>query len=144
MAVAVYKELAEREKESLQRSQAVIDWATTPACLSAKLASYFGDNGVEECGHCTFCLTGKAVDYTPAPKAPIDTARLKAVRKAIPDGEDVDALLLARLAWGISGPRLTSLKLGKHDVFGSMDDCDFEVSTTPFGLLTSLSTTPKC
>ena len=34
---------------------------------------------------------------------------------------------LARVAFGISSPRVTSEKLSKNAVHGSMDKCDFEV-----------------
>ena len=45
----------------------------------------------------------------------------------VPDRNDPG--LLARIAFGISSPRVTVLKLSKDLVFGSMDDHEFMVST---------------
>ena len=39
-----------------------------------------------------------------------------------------DARLLARVAFGITSPRVTAMKLSKNPVFGSMATSDFMVS----------------
>lgn len=81
------------------------------------------------CGHCNFCLTNAKVEFLQGKdlerKGRIDEGRIKKILAATKVRDD--ARFLARVAFGISSPRVTVEKLGKLDVFGSMDDCDFEV-----------------
>jgi hypothetical protein len=51
------------------------------------------------------------------------------VLDAVPDRDD--ARYLARIAFGISSPRVTRAKLGKDPVFGSMEEYDFGVRIRP-------------
>ena len=81
------------------------------------------------CGHCNFCITGTRVEFpqetTENSRARIDEKKIKAILAATNVRDD--ARFLARVAFGISSPRVTKEKLGKHEVFGSMTDCNFEV-----------------
>jgi len=45
------------------------------------------------------------------------------ILNTIPDRDD--PRLLARIAFGISSPRVTKLKMGRSPMFGSMEDHDF-------------------
>ena len=58
-------------------------------------------------------------------KEHVDEAKIKAILSATKVRDD--ARFLARVAFGISSPRVTSEKLSKNAVYGSMDKCDFEV-----------------
>lgn len=95
--------------------------------LAQSLASYFGDeDAVPEgmCGRCTFCKTGQGVEFDPAAEAKPDPAKLQAILRAVPDRDD--PRLLARMAFGITSPRLTANKWStSHPLFGSMVDADF-------------------
>jgi hypothetical protein len=98
------------------------------AGLAQTLAAYFGDaTAVPEgiCGSCTFCLTGAGTTFDPKFNTAVDEAKVQAILTACLDRDD--PRLLARLAFGISSPRLTMNKLGKHPVFGSMVETDFNV-----------------
>lgn len=126
----IYAQMEAREKEDMARVEAVIDLITSNKCLSRELAGHFGDDSSvpkDGCGHCQTCLGKSKIYYhgTRDCKGRVDAKRTKAILSncSIRD----DARFLARLAFGISSPRITSEKLGKHPVFGSMDDCDFEV-----------------
>ena len=120
----------------MARVQEVISMVTANDCIARKLARHFGDSlpSVYEksgCRHCNFCVIGKAVEYmidTKLTKQPIDEARIKAILRATSVRDD--ARFLARLAFGLSSPRVTTEKLGKHQVFGLMKECDFEVCST--------------
>ncbi|KAL8767588.1 MAG: hypothetical protein Q9209_005960 [Squamulea sp. 1 TL-2023] len=129
---AIYKQIEERERSDMERVQQVIRFVTTNGCLTRKLASHFSDQDSipsKGCGTCTFCTTRKRVEYLPTGaqqrKGRIDESKIKAILSAT-DIRD-DARFLARIAFGVSSPRVTAEKLGKHAVFGSMTDCDFEV-----------------
>ena len=127
---SIYAQIEEREKSDMQRVQRVID-LVTGSCLSRELARHFGDEDTvpeKGCGHCNFCITHTRVEFLQATdkrKGHIDEKRIKAILAATNVRDD--ARFLARVAFGISSPRVTREKLGKHEVFGSMDDCDFEV-----------------
>jgi hypothetical protein len=82
-----------------------------------------------ECGHCTWCETHTQVVLSKTPPSRPDPVRIAAVLEACGAGDD--PRFLARIAFGISSPRVTVMKLGKHQVFGSMDECDFMVSRYP-------------
>lgn len=133
---SIYAQIEAREKSDMQRVRRVIDLVTTDGCLSRALADHFADGAtVPEggCGHCNFCLTKTRVDFVRgdqlARKGRVDEGRVAAVLAATSVRDD--ARFLARVAFGISSPRVTTEKLGRHAVFGSMDDCDFEVWTFP-------------
>lgn len=129
---SIYAQIEEREKSDMERVQQVIRFVTTNGCLSRELAKHFSDelsipnNG---CGTCSFCLTRKPVEYSPSErqqrKGRIDEAKIKAILSATKSRDD--ARFLARVAFGVSSPRVTAEKLGKLSVFSSMADCDFEV-----------------
>jgi RecQ zinc-binding len=126
----IYQRTEEKEKEDMERIQAVIDFVTTSGCLSRELARHFGDEAsVSEggCGNCQFCLAGTAIHFSRggSRKGRIDDAKVKAILVATPVRDD--PRFLARVGFGISSPRVTMEKLGRHSVFGSLADCDFEV-----------------
>ncbi len=126
----IYAQIVAREKEDMARVEAVIDLITSNKCLSRELASHFGDDSSvpeDGCGHCQTCLGKSKIHYhgTRDCKGRVDAKRTKAILSACSVRDD--ARFLARIAFGISSPRVTSERLGKHPVFGSMDDCDFEV-----------------
>jgi superfamily II DNA helicase RecQ len=118
-----------REKEDMERVQAVIDFVTFDGCLARELARHFGDESSipdEGCGNCEYCITRQAVKFVKggATKAKIDQKKIDAVLAATKVRDDTR--FLARVAFGISSPRVTKEKLGRHEVFGSMKDCEFE------------------
>ena len=126
----IYAQMEAREKEDMARVDAVIDFVTSNKCLSREMASHFGDEkSVPEngCGHCQKCLGKPRIHFRGVRdcKGRVDAKKTQAILSATSVRDD--ARFLARVAFGISSPRVTSEKLGKHPVFGSMNDCDFEV-----------------
>lgn len=125
-----YAQMEQREADDLRRSKQVVELITSAGCFAVALAAHFGDE-VEhgKCGRCQFCLTGKKVvmgELAKPAKADVDQAKVKAVLKACACRDD--PRLLARIAFGISSPRVSAEKCGaRNPIFGSMDDCDFEV-----------------
>ena len=122
----LYRELELREQQDLERMNQVTDLVTGEACFSKALAHYFGDSlpeGLQKCGHCTWCETGNPVEKTVPPKRAWDSKAFYAVLEACPERDD--PRYLARVAFGISSPRVTQTKLGKSPVFGSMEDHNF-------------------
>ena len=132
MITAIYAQIEAREKSDMDRVRAVIDLITANSCTSRGLAKHFGDEAStkpEGCGHCGFCLTGSSAMLIQEDKQqrnhPIDEEKIKRILSATKVRDDTR--FLARVAFGISGPRVTAEKLAKDPVFGCMDGCNFEV-----------------
>jgi hypothetical protein len=128
----IYEVMEKREQEALDRTDQMLKLITGNSCFSRALAQHFGDNlpgGMTECGHCTFCLTKTPVVQQLPPPVKFNFPAFKAVLSQIPDRDD--ARLLARVAFGITSPRVTKLKLSKHPIFGSMADHSFMVCPQP-------------
>lgn len=131
----LYEHIKARESDDMVRVQQVIDLITASSCISRGLALHFGDEEcVPEagCGHCSYCESKTSVpfsrDKTQKRTGRIDYTKFQAILAATSIHDD--PRFLARVAFGIGSPRVTAEKLGKHAVFGSMEDCDFEVSET--------------
>lgn len=131
---AIYDQIEARERSDMDRVRNVIGLVTSKSCLNRELARHFGDQDsipTEGCSHCNFCLTKKPIEFLQSDrqqrKGRIDEGKINAILSATKVRDD--ARFLARVAFGISSPRVTAEKLGKHAVFGSMDDCNFEVRT---------------
>lgn len=143
----LYEDMEGREQQELNRMDQVMGLITGEACFARSLAEHFGDSlpgNAQECGHCkfqcyppteagftdlgfsgTYCETHTAVKQLVPPPRPWDAAAWNEVLAACPDRDD--PRYLARVAFGIGSPRVTAAKLGKHAVFGSMEDHDFKV-----------------
>ncbi|KAL1748478.1 P-loop containing nucleoside triphosphate hydrolase protein [Schizophyllum fasciatum] len=123
----LYARLLKKEEDDIAKIHQVLAFAKDDDCLAHNVAQYFGDPDAVPggmCGKCTFCVTGSGLDFAPAPAAPIDPAQVKAVLAACPERDD--PRLLARMAFGITSPRLTALKCSTaHPLFGSMCTADF-------------------
>lgn len=129
---AAYAQMEERELDDLKRSKQVIELITSGTCFAVALASHFGDAVAHgKCGKCQFCNTGRKVvmgKTEKSVKVPIDEKKFRAVLEACTSRDD--PRLLARIAFGISSPRVLAEKCGaKNPVFASMANCDFDVGS---------------
>jgi hypothetical protein len=125
---SIYEALEKREQEALERTNQMLRLITDKACFSRALAQHFGDDlpdGNTECGYCTWCMTKVAVVQQVPPPVKFNFPAFKAVLSQVPDRDD--PRFLARIAFGITSPRGTAMKLSKHPVFGSMADHSFAV-----------------
>lgn len=129
IADQMFARLSQREQDEVGRMERVFDWAADSQCLAKGLALYFGDtesfpnDGV--CGKCTVCKSGgkPATTYKYVPPPFNEDAFSKIL--AFADVHD-DARFLARVAFGITSPRITTLKLSSSPVFGTMSDHRWE------------------
>jgi hypothetical protein len=127
IADRLYSEMVERECQAIQRTKEVVGLVTGKKCFSRALAAYFDDDAKrlpEECGHCTWCETHQQVLLPNTKPEKPDPALMDKISKICPRD---DPLFLARVAFGITSPRVTQLKLKTNPVFGSMPVCDFKV-----------------
>ncbi|OCH96064.1 ATP-dependent DNA helicase [Obba rivulosa] len=134
LADKIYQRMLAREEEAVQKLRQVIDFATGDDCLAHALATYFGNpDAVPEgmCGQCQFCATGSGVDFNTEVSAVADSGRIQHILQACPERDD--PRLLARMAFGITSPRLTAGKWStSHPLFGSMVDVDFNALVAAF------------
>ncbi|KAG8919870.1 hypothetical protein FRC00_010810, partial [Tulasnella sp. 408] len=123
IADQMFEKMVAREKEEVERLEKVFAWASTATCLPKALAEYFGDIDSfpleTTCGHCTACQSGgePAIQYSHTPP-PFNEIMFQQVLAAIRVRDD--PRFLARVAYGITSPRITAERLSKHPVFGSM------------------------
>jgi hypothetical protein len=136
--------MLKREDEGIEKLRQVVEFATDDDCeawliysylvsltnligLAHNLAKYFGDedavpNGM--CQRCTFCTSGQSTEFKGRIANPINPAQIHAILQACPERDD--PRLLARMAFGITSPRLTDNRWStSHPLFGSMVDADF-------------------
>lgn len=129
---ATYEQMEQRELDDLRRSKQVIELITSETCFAVGLAAHFGDAVAHgKCKKCQFCLTGRKLvmgETEKSAKVPIDEEKFRAVLSACTSRDD--PRLLARIAFGISSPRVLAEKCGaKNPVFASMTNCDFDVGS---------------
>ena len=119
-----------REAQEISRIQQVLALVAEPGCQTAALVGYFGERLPGPCGHCTSCLEDAAPHTLPSspPLPPISTrldvdafADLVAAHPAAL-GERRQQ---ARFLCGLSSPALTSARLGRNPLFGSLEDYSF-------------------
>jgi len=117
----------QREVNDIARTRQVLEYARETECLTRHLLAYFGEER-EPCGHCDRC---KGVPREPLPtlKAPVlgeaDGARIKRLRE---EGHEAlrSSRQIARFLCGISSPRTSRAKLGKHALFGAYEAVPFQ------------------
>lgn len=123
----VFSSMESREKEAMARTDQVLRLVTSSTCFARSLANHFGDSlpgDILECGHCTWCLTHVPVIQFPKMPIKFNTEKFRAILSVVKDRDD--PRFLARVAFGITSPRVTALSSTKR-VFGSMADHEFSV-----------------
>lgn len=74
---------------------------------------------------CRWCMTHEAIQLQTPPAVEFNKLAFNNVLSTVKARDD--PRLLARIAFGIHSPRVTLLKLGRHPIFGSMEDHEFMV-----------------
>ncbi|KAJ6621662.1 ATP-dependent DNA helicase [Mycena sp. CBHHK59/15] len=134
IADELFEGMQKREDEGIGKLKKVLEVATDDECLARNLSQYFGDEDAvpdEGCGLCTFCTTGQSVIFAPHLIVDVDSNQISAILNACHERDD--PRLLARMAFGIASPRLTTLKCStSHPLFGSMVNTDFNALVKAF------------
>jgi hypothetical protein len=129
IADTLYEIMQAREQQALQRTDQVLDLIKDRRCYSWALAHHFGDSLPEEkkeCGHCHWCLTHEAILMEEPSPIDFNRSAFDAILERVKERDD--PRLLARIAFGITSPRVSTLKLNKDPLFASMTDHSFMVS----------------
>ena len=120
---------ARREQAEVGRIEDVLALVTHDGCQVCELVGYFGERRAEPCGHCSYCLSGRAQELPwPEPKPPLETI-VPAEALASLCEQHSHALASprqrARFLCGITSPATTRAKLTKHPLFGSLAERRF-------------------
>src|SRR4051812_38975249 len=120
---------ARREHAETSRIENVLALVTHGGCQVCALVGYFGEKRDASCGHCSYCLTGRAQALpSPEPKPPIETVVRAAALASLRDGHP-EALSVprqqARFLAGITSPATSRAKLTRDPLFGSLTERRF-------------------
>jgi hypothetical protein len=132
IADKLFSQMQEREQADLKRTQDVVALATSSSCISRGLATYFGDTSKElpvECGHCTWCETHQPQVLGKQAYKETKRSHIQHILQAIPERDD--PRFLARVAFGITSPKITAAKLQyKTDLYASLGTHNFMVRSS--------------
>jgi ATP-dependent DNA helicase RecQ len=118
-----------REEQEVRRVAQVLGIVTHPGCQTNALVGYFGEVRPQPCGHCSYCLTGRAQELPESqPPDPLpgrlDVPAFCSLRSANPSALR-DPRQAARFLCGLSSPALTKAKLSRHEYFGVFEEYRF-------------------
>ena len=118
-----------REQAETARIERVVSLVTHDGCQVNELVGYFGEAREEPCGHCTFCLEGKAQQLPEALTPPpldtvVDEPALAALQGAHPEALGLPRQT-ARYLCGITSPATTRARVTREPLFGVVTDRSF-------------------
>jgi ATP-dependent DNA helicase RecQ len=118
-----------RERAETERIARVVELVVNDGCQVNELVGYFGEPRTEPCGHCSFCLEGRAQglpDVQPSPGLDeLGDGRALAALTALHPDALVSARQRARFLCGIASPATSRVKLTRDALFGAASECRF-------------------
>jgi ATP-dependent DNA helicase RecQ len=117
-----------KEYHEIQRIHNMVDFFESDACLSNRLAGYFGEQLANEgCGHCSYCKTGQAVLQTTTELRPLFKFDFKALTEDFKQavGDQNSELNLTKFLCGIYTPVFSKLKIKQLPNFGALENYPF-------------------
>jgi ATP-dependent DNA helicase RecQ len=124
---ALCEKMQRRERRDLERLGEVVDLMIEPGCQVSRLGAYFGEPLEKGCGHCSRCESQSAPAEVPRTSATIDDnlwRQATAVRST--NTALSSPVLFARFVCGISSPKLTKARLGRHELNGVFGNVPFQ------------------
>lgn len=114
---------AVREQRDIERMAQMCQWLQSATCLQQAALHYFGEAMAEPCGRCSVCRGG-AANLPPRERAEVNHQILeKAVSEQHPALKEPRQL--ARFLCGLTSPKTSRARLGKHPMFGSQASAPF-------------------
>jgi ATP-dependent DNA helicase RecQ len=129
LTAELMERFARREEQETGRVRDVVALAANDACVTNALLAHFGEVRSEPCGHCSWCETRRpAVFPAPPPAAPVESSvsagEVLALRTAHPDVFAAPRQV-ARFLCGLTSPAVSRARLGRHALFGALEDRRF-------------------
>ena len=123
-AEALFRIMKNREEYELKRIHQMLEFFESDNCLSGRLSEYFGEQGVEACGHCSVCTRGKATLQVTVKRQPLFAYDFGEITSELFQKTDLDPTrsTVTRFLCGISFPVAARLGLYKLATFGVLGD----------------------
>ncbi len=129
LAADLAERFTRREQAEIKRLGMVLKLVTREGCQTNALVGYFGEKRGEPCGHCTFCLTGRAAVLPPVPDppAPEDLLDMNAWKSLLASHPDAlaDPRQQTRFLCGLTSPALSRARISRHALFGALETLRF-------------------
>jgi ATP-dependent DNA helicase RecQ len=106
----------------------MISFFESNSCISRKLSEYFGEIlEKENCGHCSFCKSGKAVLEKSLELESLEKISFNEISREFNNaiGDQFSLLNLTKFLCGISVPVFSKLKIKKLNAFGIFEQYPF-------------------
>jgi ATP-dependent DNA helicase RecQ len=128
LAASMHARMVERESREIARLNQVLELAAHDGCQVSRLGEHFGEPLAEPCGHCSWCLNGRATPrLLPRPAASIDESLWRqalALRAQQPEPL-ADPRSFVRFLCGLTSPKLSRDKITSLTLFGSLGHVPF-------------------
>jgi ATP-dependent DNA helicase RecQ len=127
--LSLFEQLNRREMDDMTRLNDVVTLLQSPACHTAQLRRYFGDEPAEAdwvCGHCNPCRQEHAHLGNTVFEPVLIEPRIVAAICCVPGLLPLSLKAKARFACGVSSPKLRLLGLSREAAYGSLDSLPFD------------------
>jgi ATP-dependent DNA helicase RecQ len=114
----------QKEKREVQRIHQMVRFFESANCLSRNLSLYFGEKGIDRCGHCSVCAAGKATIPPSKPLPPLSTYNVSELTSGISEvfESTLSAAALTKFFCGISSPMFMKRKIKQLPGYGMLED----------------------
>jgi ATP-dependent DNA helicase RecQ len=123
--MALFKQ---KEKREIKRIHTMLRFFESEHCLSRNLSLYFGEKGIDRCGHCSVCAAGKAVLPPPFQLPLLSTYNFEEITSEIYNvlGTGLSTAVLTKFLCGIHSPIFTRKKIKQMANFGKLEDYPYK------------------
>ena len=129
MALDLSARFLRREQAEVARLRRVLDLVTQEGCQTNALVGYFGEKRAAPCGHCTYCVTGRAAVLPPTdePGTPEELLDVDAWQSLLSQHPDAlhEPRQQARFLCGLTSPALARTRISRHPLFGALETLRF-------------------
>jgi ATP-dependent DNA helicase RecQ len=117
----------DREARDVDRVRRMLEFAVDPACLTARLTAYFGEEIGGDCGHCGPCLGRPVGDLPERPRRTLGKEQREVAESVRAEGHPALATprQLARFLCGLASPATSRAKLTRDPRFGAFAGVPF-------------------
>ena len=129
LVAGLLERFAAREVAEIKRIGDVLKLVECAKCQTNALVAYFGEKRTEPCGHCSFCVSGKAAKLPPESQRPPIESIIRRRELDILRAGNAQALAaprqVARFLCGLTSPALSKARLMKHPLCGRLESYRF-------------------
>ncbi len=128
VAERLHARTLDHERREIERLGRVLELAAHDGCQTAFLSEYFGETLSGDCGHCGWCLNGRQpARLLPRPETAIDDDVWRQAAEVRQEHSEVlaEPRAFSRFLTGLSSPRASRARLGRHPLFGALAHVPF-------------------